>query len=409
MRNVGRRLVALALVVGLAGFGPGCGGGGGGAGGGSPSGAAAGTTDTAIFVKDVPVPVPLSDGTFMDELFLRVTGVDLTPAGGGAAVNVSLAGPAGPATFVDFDLLDLDDTATLLAFGNIPIGTFTQLVLTLDPASCTLVRPQAPLGNGASVGVGVPNPTLTVSFVRPIDTSVNQAILMDIRPDRLVAVVTPGTQYELRPAVGALVAGPFGSAPGLPATIPVRNVGGIVTAAGTCPTFTMNRIIAVDTTNATIVDAAGNAVLCSAIAAGNRVAVAGTLTVGPGLAISIAATNVVVSAAPTAPPGGLPGGAPPGTIPPGAAPIRLEGTIANLAVAAPNATFDLVRGRGPGVFALAKVTVDASTALRNASGASILLSDLNDGDDVAVIGTIASATPGAVPPLQIAATEVEKQ
>lgn len=230
---------------------------------------------------------PLSDGRVMQQLFLRVTALEVRDPSG-MTVQVPLAGTPTP-PFVDFDLLTLDNTATLLALGPVPNGTYREVIFTIDPANAFFLD----LVTGVRQPVDAPHPTFEVEFAPPlvIDASRQSLILLDIRPDRIVEVVTPDTEYRLRNEVKAHVVGPLGSGPRQRA-IHVTELEGVVTAVS-CPAFTLSVAIVVDTSHATIIDETGVALTCDAIGVGDEVEVEGTLTF-TGSSVILRATRVEV-------------------------------------------------------------------------------------------------------------------
>jgi hypothetical protein len=363
-------LLGVAAIVG-------CSGGGG---GGSSSSSGGGTTQTAVFVKDVPAP--LTDGKVMVNLFLRVTAVELRDPT--TAIPLSPPGTA----FVDFDLLALDQTATLLALGNVPAGVFEELRFTLDQQNCSFVD-----SNGVRFQLQVPDPVFEVEFSPPIDTSVNSTIFLDIRPGEIVKVVTPNTTYRLEDDVDALVVGPPGSNPALPSTIVVDDVEGDITSIS-CATsqFTLNSAIVVNIAAAAIEDENGVALTCAQLLVGDEVEVEGTLTVN-GNTITIVATTVEVDRQT----GGGGGGS--GS---GSGSIEIDGVIANLQKTANPPTFDVVRG----ATVIARVTVQAGTEIEDEpTDTDITVMQLNNGDVVEVEGPVAAAGP----PPTIDADEIERQ
>ncbi len=382
--RIERRILASA-VVGVALLAVvGCGSSGGSSGGGSLAPGSGGTTEAAVFVKDM-TPVPLSDGRVMHELFLRATAVDLVDDAGNV-VAVPLGAP-----FVDFDLLTLDQTATLLAVGPVPTAVYEQLVLTLDQTACHFID-----AAGVNQPLVVPDPVFEVDFQPPLDTAVSATIVLDIRPDRIVVVVVPGAEYHLESSVDALVAGPPGSAPGIPGSIPVIEVEGTITALA-APILTLNGAVDVDTSNATITDDDTGAVLAFAdLAVGDEVEVEGTLQ-SSGV---ITADEVEVEDASS---GGSSGSGSSGSGGSGNGDVDLDGEIANLDAAATPPSFDLVRG---GV-TVAHVEIAAGAEIEDEpTDTLITVADLADGDAVEVEGVVTSAA-GA--PLVLEAEEVERQ
>ncbi|GIW73058.1 MAG: hypothetical protein KatS3mg102_2600 [Planctomycetota bacterium] len=350
-------------------------------GGGGSSGRAA--SQTAIFLKDVPFIV-LADGTQVDQLVLRITAVELRDP----RTPVPLGAP-----FKDFDLLTLDSTAALLALGQVPAGVYEKLAFTVDPSGCLFVDANGNAVSTSSQGrvLVVPHSTFEVEFYPPLDTSVHSTIVLDVRPDKILKVVTPGTVYELKDEVDALVAGPPGAS-GLPVSVPVDDVEGRITALH-CPDFTLSFAIDVDTSGARIEDEDTGAVLgCAQLLVGEEVEVEGTLVVGQGGRPRILASKVEVERG-TA--GGAPGGA---------GEIELEGRIGNLQAMATPPTFDLVRGGQ----VIAHVQVAPGAEIEDdPTDRHILVTDLRDGDFVEVEGRLA-APPGA-PPLTLVAEKIERK
>lgn len=341
-------------------------------GGGSSGGGGGGTTSSgqaAVFVKDGP-PVPLADGRVMQQLFLRVTQVTLRDPG--PRVTVPLAAP-----FVDFDLIALDTTSKLLAIGPVPPGVYEHLTFTVDPQACHFIDT-----NGVLQQLTVPSSTFEVDFQPPIDTRVSSTIILDIRPDRVVQVVTAGTTYQLVDDVDAFVAGPPG-APGIPANVGVDEIEGVVTAVN-CPRVVINNLISVDTSNARIFESDTLTQLaCSDITPGTVIEVDGALRLVNGRP-TIAATDVEVEDPIT-------GGA--------ANEVEIEGTIANLQVG--GTAFDLARA---GVV-VARVTLQAGAQVDDEpTDTRITPADLREGDSVKVEGR----ANGAGVPITFSAREVKR-
>ncbi len=387
-----KREITVVFVVVMLAAAIGCSSGGS-SGGGAIAPGSSGSSDTAVFVKDMP-PVALADGRMMAELFLRVTQVDLIDDTG-QPVNVPLASGA---PFVDFDLMTLEDTATLLAVGTVPNGSYRTLIFTLDQASCHFVDVA-----GALQPLDVPNPAFEVAFLPPVDTAVNNAIVLDIRPDQVVEVVTPGTDYRLTNGTDAAVAGTPGSAPGIPPSMPVVDVAGFITALAD-PVFTLNNAIDVDTQGASLLEKGTGASLAfSDLAVGHRVKVNGTLTQAtPGAAIIASSVEInrnhprASRGAGGGAAGGNPGrgnggaGASPGVTgrPANAGMPRLRGTIANLDAAGSPPSFDIVRG--PGIAIAHVEIITSATIFDRPTQSTIAVGDLADGDSVEVMGHLAN-------------------
>ena len=115
-----------------------CGGGGGGGGN---------TTGVSATLAAVPLTPP--PGTNILSFVVIITGVSLTPSGGGTAVTLSL-----PATSITVDLMRLQSDSTLLgqALSNVPAATYNKISVSISNVVvtyCTQVSPGTP---GCSAG-----------------------------------------------------------------------------------------------------------------------------------------------------------------------------------------------------------------------------------------------------------------
>jgi hypothetical protein len=252
-RNARSGLVLAGLALALA-----CGGGGGGLlgpGGNGNGGGGGGNGDTISDPGNQGLlNLTLSDAPAEDwaTVGVKVLGISLTPAGGGAPVPVYTAAAAAAPTL---NLVHLDRLAELLARPAVPAGTYSGAVLTLsaqdgdvtlvaaadpsgdfpEPAGAQVaparILVQGATGSGAARTVAVP-----VTFASNLTVTAGAAASLDLELDLAhPAILVPHrTSGETVP--GFWVFNPIGRLRGRPGALPgllLRHRFGKVTSAAT--------------------------------------------------------------------------------------------------------------------------------------------------------------------------------
>ena len=171
-----RQLLAMAFVVAIAAviqFG--CGGGGPGA---TRPGFTQPTGSVALFGGDAPLCSILSFN-------VTITGVTLTPAGGGTPVSILASGNS-----ITLDFASLMDFATMMTLSNVPLGTYDQLNVTLSNPQITFLDTSKTPPAITTISPTLSALSISLALNPPVTVAANGTIGLQLDFDLLSSVQT---------------------------------------------------------------------------------------------------------------------------------------------------------------------------------------------------------------------------
>ena len=166
--------------------------GGGGGGGGNATGVSA-------TLAAVPLVPPA--GTNILSFVVTITGVSLTPSGGGTAVPLNL-----PATSITVDLMRLQSDSTLLgqAFSNVPAATYNKVSVSVSNVVvtyCTQLSPGTPGCSAGTVNQVTQSATVPATSSFSLTVSSGQVTAVQVRFNLAQAITLSTTQPQVVSAV----------------------------------------------------------------------------------------------------------------------------------------------------------------------------------------------------------------
>ena len=165
--------------------------GGGGGGGGS-------TTGVTATLAAAPLAPPA--GTNILSFVVTITGVSLTPSGGGSAVNLNL-----PATSVTVDLMRLESDSTLLGQAlSVPAATYSKVSVSASSVAvtyCTQVSPGTPGCSAGSVHQVAQAATVPAASSFSLIVSSGQVAGLQVQVNLANAITLSPTQPQVVSAV----------------------------------------------------------------------------------------------------------------------------------------------------------------------------------------------------------------